>query len=159
MPDDTDAPSPPLPRSQRSATPLRDDRVASVRRARQTLIELWSDAYSQLPPKGISHRLLDYAAAYNEQVSEFGGLSVAARRELSKIATQLTDPVERSSRKSRPLPPGARLVREWQGAVHCVDSLDTGYLYRGIIYGSLSEIARLITGARWSGPRFFGTNR
>lgn len=30
------------------------------------------------------------------------------------------------------------------------------FLYQGKQYKSLSEIARLITGARWSGPRFFG---
>lgn len=28
--------------------------------------------------------------------------------------------------------------------------------YRGDRYESLSEIARLITGTRWSGPLFFG---
>jgi hypothetical protein len=40
-----------------------------------------------------------------------------------------------------------------------VDVLDTGFLYKDTIYGSLSEVARVITGARWSGPRFFGTRQ
>ena len=51
---------------------------------------------------------------------------------------------------------GTRLVREWQGTLHEVIVLDRGYLWKGKTYRSLSEIARSITGARWSGPRFFG---
>ena len=51
---------------------------------------------------------------------------------------------------------GTRLVREWHGATHYVEVEDTYYHYRGKNYQSLSSIARLITGTRWSGPRFFG---
>jgi hypothetical protein len=51
---------------------------------------------------------------------------------------------------------GTRLVREWGGMTHEVTIMDRGYAYRGRSYASLSEIARSITGARWSGPRFFG---
>ena len=56
------------------------------------------------------------------------------------------------------LDPGARLVREWNGVSHTVDVTDHGFEWRGERYGSLSAIAREITGARWSGPRFFGLN-
>ena len=52
--------------------------------------------------------------------------------------------------------PGTRLIREWQGQIHNVIAAERGYEYQGQLYGSLSEIARLITGTRWSGPRFFG---
>lgn len=52
--------------------------------------------------------------------------------------------------------PGARLIRDWNGTTHVVDVTETGYLYGGVTYRSLSVIARTITGARWSGPRFFG---
>jgi hypothetical protein len=48
------------------------------------------------------------------------------------------------------------LIREWHGIGHQVTIIDKGVLYRGEPYRSLSEIARRITGARWSGPRFFG---
>jgi hypothetical protein len=34
--------------------------------------------------------------------------------------------------------------------------LDDGYEYEGEVYASLTRIARIITGAHWSGPRFFG---
>ena len=50
---------------------------------------------------------------------------------------------------------GTRLVRGWGGVNHEVSILPKGFGYRGVVYRSLSEIARLITGARWSGPRFF----
>ena len=52
--------------------------------------------------------------------------------------------------------PGTRLVREWQGDVYEVTILPKGYLWQGRIYRSLSGIAQEITGAKWSGPRFFG---
>jgi hypothetical protein len=54
------------------------------------------------------------------------------------------------------LKPGAHIVREWRGTTHHVTILDDGVLFRGQRYGSLSEVARVITGSRWSGPRFFG---
>ncbi len=57
-----------------------------------------------------------------------------------------------------PLKPGVKLLREWQGKVHEVLALEDGrFAYSGKVWRSLSEIAREITGVRWSGPRFFGT--
>ena len=52
--------------------------------------------------------------------------------------------------------PGARLLRAWNGTTHVVDVLPDGYLWNGTRHRSLSAIARAITGARWSVPRFFG---
>ncbi|MEM6422200.1 MAG: DUF2924 domain-containing protein, partial [Pseudomonadota bacterium] len=54
------------------------------------------------------------------------------------------------------LKPGGRLVREWNGVSHVVDVTADGLIWRGERYRSLSAIALAITGARWSGPRFFG---
>ncbi len=51
---------------------------------------------------------------------------------------------------------GTRLVREWHGRSHVVDVVEQGFVYDGKTFKSLSAIARAITGARWSGPRFFG---
>jgi len=48
-----------------------------------------------------------------------------------------------------------RFVREWHGKEYAVDVLMGGYLYKNKRYKSLSEIAKLITGTHWSGPRFF----
>ena len=54
------------------------------------------------------------------------------------------------------LKPGMRLVREWRGQMHSVLVLENGFEYHDHRYRSLTEIARHITGAHWSGPRFFG---
>ena len=54
------------------------------------------------------------------------------------------------------LAPGMRLVRDWNGRRYCVDVGDKGFIFDGKTYSSLSAIARKITGAHWSGPRFFG---
>jgi hypothetical protein len=51
---------------------------------------------------------------------------------------------------------GARLIREWNGKTNIVDVLEGTFLFEGLEYASLSAIARKITGAHWSGPRFFG---
>ncbi len=52
--------------------------------------------------------------------------------------------------------PGTWLSRTWHGEVHQVIVLESGFEYRGVRYASLSAIASKITGAKWSGPRFFG---
>ena len=54
------------------------------------------------------------------------------------------------------LPPGTRLLRQWQDRTHHVTVLDGGFDYEGVRYRSLSAIARQITGTPWSGPAFFG---
>lgn len=64
-------------------------------------------------------------------------------------------------RKSREMPPrkltpGTRLVRDWHGIGHVVTVRDDGFDYDGRRWSSLTAIARAITGAKWSGPRFFG---
>ena len=124
---------------------------------RANLIEHWQQLYRSDPPKGLSSQLLIGAIAYEMQARRYGGLRPAVVRQLDKIARR-----DFSDQAGAPIPPaldpGARLVREWNGVSHTVDVTDHGFEWRGEHYGSLSEIAREITGARWSGPRFFGLN-
>jgi hypothetical protein len=126
--------------------------------SRAALIEAWLKAYGRSPPKGISTRLLELAAAYNAQARRFGGHKAATRQALHAIAAGNTKPSTPSVRNAKGTPsiPGTRLIREWHGKTHLVDVLESGVLYQGRTYRSLSEVARVITGARWSGPRFFG---
>jgi len=51
---------------------------------------------------------------------------------------------------------GTVLMREWHGKKHQVTVLEDGFLYRTKRFRWLSQIARLITGSRWTGPLFFG---
>ena len=125
---------------------------------RAGLVAAWTETHGGAPPKGISTRLLALAAEYNAQARQHGGLKASTCRALYSLATDRDEP---ETRTRRPPPaskatPGARLVREWHGQAHVVDVLDNAVLYRGRSYRSLSEVARIITGARWSGPRFFG---
>jgi hypothetical protein len=118
----------------------------------------WTSLFGRPPPKGMSRRLLELAAAYEEQARLHGGLKPAVRRRLLQAAQSTSG---RSKDEPRPLAPvtlspGSRLVREWHGRSHMVEVTEDGFLYEGQRCRSLSSIARRITGARWSGRRFFG---
>ncbi|MGE0665790.1 MAG: DUF2924 domain-containing protein [Sphingomonadales bacterium] len=122
--------------------------------SRDQLEALWETAYAGAPPKGLSRRLLVYAAAYNAQAKVQGSLAPATQRRLCKISAQASA-LKTTDAPKRSLSPGTRLVREWHGRFHTVDVCVTGFQYEGQVYRSLSEVARTITGARWSGRRFF----
>jgi hypothetical protein len=112
----------------------------------------WRAVHGAPPPKGMSRRLLLLALAYRLQADAYGALDLKTNRYLRAVAVGSPEAV-------RPLPalkPGMRLMREWNGRTHVVDVTDDGLLWSGETYPSLSAIARAITGARWSGPRFFG---
>ena len=77
-------------------------------------------------------------------------MTAALRARLDRIAAG-------EERKPSPtLQSGARLLREWNGTTHVVDVQPDGFVWNGSPHRSLSAIARAITGACWSGPRFFG---
>ncbi len=115
----------------------------------------WRALYDTEPPSRISRGLLTRALAYRLQEKEFGGLDSKTRRLLERVADDRTARPQRIA-IVRKAPSGTLLIREWQGKAHQVTMLDDGVTYRGRRYGSLSEVARLITGTRWSGPLFFG---
>jgi len=77
-----------------------------------------------------------------------GGISANTERRLKQIASGKT-PLAKAM-------PGSHLVREWNGRTYQVEVVDGGYVMDGKVWRSLSAIARHITGAHWSGPRFFG---
>ncbi len=120
------------------------------------LVEHWRAHYRSVSPKGISRRLLIRGIAYEMQAKRYGGLKPTPDRRLQMIANGTANG-DRGGRKATPrLQPGARLVREWYGANHVVEVIEGGFIWNGNRHRSLSAIARAITGARWSGPRFFG---
>ncbi len=114
---------------------------------RAALVERWTAAYGRPPPKGLSRRLLEYAAAWHLQAQAFGGLDPTVRRRLHRLARPVDDGTPRVCRDvgSKSPPPGSRLVREWHGQTHTVDVLETGFLCDGQHYGSLSLVASAIT--------------
>lgn len=102
------------------------------------------------PPPRLSLDLLRRALAYQLQADWFGGLSPKVEKLLQSSCSP------RTLNGHRKLEPGSQLVREWQGEMHVVDVIESGYRWNGERYTSLSAVAREITGTRWSGPRFFG---
>ena len=82
---------------------------------------------------------------------------MAARGKLRSLAQKYAENPQYVPVDVPRLKPGTSLTRIWKGVRYEVRVLaDGGYRYRGTDYDSLSEIAREITGTRWSGPRFFG---
>lgn len=108
----------------------------------------WAKKVRTTPPK-VSAGLLRLALAHHLQSKAIGGVTKAMERQLIEIA---------EGGAAIRIAPGSRLVREWRGKVHVVTVSDEGrYRWQDKDWNSLSEIARTITGTRWSGPAFFGT--
>ena len=112
----------------------------------------WRRLIKTKPSVRLSADLLRRAIAYRLQEAAFGGLRADAAKKLAAIATN-------SARRPASIKPGTTFIREWHGRTHTVRALDDGFEYQGRRYGSLTTIAREITGAAWSGPRFFGLVR
>ncbi len=96
------------------------------------------------------------AIAYRIKEKSRGGLKPATRRRLMQFAHDGANGSALAAAPSRTVKAGAVLVREWRGISHQVSVLEKGFCFRGRHYRSLSEVAREITGSRWSGPLFFG---
>lgn len=116
------------------------------------------DLYRTEPPKQISRDLLLRALGFGLQQNAYGGHNASLQRRLRSLADELRQTGSIEAKGAQTVKPGTRLIREWQGAVHEVTVSEDGYVYRDQRYRSLSQIARDITGTRWSGPVFFGLN-
>jgi plasmid stabilization system protein ParE len=127
--------------------------------SKAALSDLWKQFFHSAPSAELRRDLMIPILAYRMQEQEFGPLSARARerlRQLSRAFEEGSDPTAAGAPRIRP---GTRLVRQWGDRVHLVNVEARGYEYQGTRYRSLSEIARLITGTRWSGPLFFGIKR
>jgi len=137
--------------------PSISQRLASLPNlSKPALCELWQQLFKKVPPPLMRKDLMVRIVAHRLQEQEFGGVSDATCRRLRQLASVFeADPNATVSARPR-VKPGTRLVRQWEEEVHVVQVEAAGYEYKGARYESLSEIARLITGTRWSGPLFFG---
>jgi Protein of unknown function (DUF2924) len=123
---------------------------------REALKARWVEVFGA-PPGFRGHReLLRLILAYRLQENVERALKPRKRRQLQKLAEAHGQRNARPAPSATRLKPGTRLIREWRGKTYIVLVLDEAIEYGGKRYGSLSEIARTITGVRWSGPAFFG---
>ena len=124
---------------------------------RAELLAIWTATFDQ-PPTALrsSRELLASALAWQLQERKFGGLTAATKRKLRVLAR-----AHQRKKRSHQLPaastsirPGTVITKQWRGAQHVVMVLADGFQHRGAVYGSLSHVAREITGARWNGWGF-----
>lgn len=134
--------------------------LAEVARSfKSSLTDRYRKLFGRDPPKAFGPDLLRRSVAYRLQENAYGGLSKPAQRELNRLVRLMIARPDAKLRIPRQVQSGTELVREFKGKSHRVQIVQNGFLYEGKVYASLSEIARLITGTRWNGPRFFGLRR
>src|SRR5277367_2260201 len=112
------------------------------------------------PPAHLQRWLLMRVLAYRLQADVFGGLDKSVQRMLHSDKEQGSAmPFDRRAPQTRDgvgLKAGAMLVREWNGKLERVMILEGGVAWNGQTFGSLSQIAKAMTGTNWNGHRFFG---
>lgn len=117
---------------------------------------LWLETFGRPHPKSVQKGFLVAALGYRVQEDALGGLSKVLQRRLLRYAAEVQAKGRIGALNAPRIKPGTRLVREWGSDTHVVTALEAGFEYRGKRFGSLSEVARAVTGTRWSGPAFFG---
>jgi len=112
-------------------------------------------------PPNIPIGLLRLLYAQRVREHAYGGIPdwVLVEFDRALVESRMPREMKRVDSVRRSLSVGTRLVREWNGKTISVEVRQEGYLYADRLYGSLSEIARVVTGTHWSGPRFFGIKR
>ncbi|MEM9320680.1 MAG: DUF2924 domain-containing protein [Pseudomonadota bacterium] len=115
---------------------------------RNGCLKLWREMFGRSPPKYLSPPFMRRVLIYEVHSRALGGLSRMTEQRLKK-ASWGGSVVPKAKL-------GTMLVREWNGRTYQVEVIDGGYVMDGKSWRSLSAVARHITGARWSGPRFFG---
>ena len=112
--------------------------------------------YVGRPPKHISADLLRFRLAYELQARNLGGLNRSTQRRLAQLHNAFSTNPNWCPLPYRHLAVGTVLTKAWKGKLRQVTVLEDGFEYEGTLYPSLSEVAYIISGARRSGPAFFG---
>jgi hypothetical protein len=109
------------------------------------------------PPAAFGPDLLRRSIAGRIQEKAYGGLPRETQRLLNQMVRAMTQGGGNGRIElPRRIKPGSELVRTWKGQTYKVTVVVNGYSYGGTVFASLSEIANMITGTRWNGPKFFG---
>lgn len=139
--------------------PLADLRDATAAELRA----LWAQTRDASPPPSLSGRLLRLGLAWERQAARTGGESRADRRGWAAVEGRRAAgaPAVAAMSGAAPGGPGAgtRFLRSWGGETHEVFVREGAVEWNGRRYGSLSAVARAITGSRRNGPRFFGLRK
>jgi hypothetical protein len=124
----------------------------------------WRNHLGGLAPAHLPRWLLLRMLAFRIQAATLGDLDKATLRLLRSSkddggGSPGARPFETrgpTTREGIGLKSGALLVREWKGNLERVMVLEKGFAWNGSTYGSLSQVAKVMTGTNWNGHRFFG---
>ncbi len=126
---------------------------------RAELAKAWTAAYGTPPFRGARKPSLLRGLAYHIQCKSYGALHKSSQKSLMRIACSEKVPISKPKTVTPKTKVGAQLVREWNGQTYSVHVTDKGFVMNDVTYNSLSSVAKAITGAHWSGPRFFGVSQ
>ena len=152
------------PRRPEGVLALDDMIAALVELDANGLCLQWRNHLGGTPPAQLPRWLLMKILAYRIQATAFGGLDKETLRVLRqpkgrRLGSSDLHPFEAriaTTREGTKLKAGALLAREWNGRIERVMILDKGFAWNGETYGSLSQVAKAMTGTSWNGHRFFG---
>lgn len=120
------------------------------------LRDCWRRTFGRLAQAGLGRDFMVRVLAYRLQADSLGDLDRKTARTLEQLAAGNAEAVARDRSPGRNLQPGTELVREYQGQHHRVSVVQDGFAWNGATYGTLSGVAKAITGSNWNGYAFFG---
>ena len=129
--------------------------------SKEALAEIWSTEFGQVPFDKLNRGFLIKHLIYREQLKQFGAMPQGSQKLLDKLVakyktTKCLKSNDINASTAFSIQAGTKLIREFKGEKHEVCALENGFEYRGKAYGSLSAIAKAITGTKWNGKVFFG---
>jgi hypothetical protein len=134
--------------NQSTENSVRRQLLALTQMDKEELISKWQDLFGTTPPE-YGTLFMRKRLAHRIQELFYGGLP-------DMLKTQMLSQKKLQKRNAGILKPGNRIVREWHGEKHEVIIRNNGVEYQGVIYHSLTAVAKKITGGHWNGRHFFG---
>lgn len=146
-----------VPSPMRPADPAVETELDRLAKAPIAALRLrYRELFRSEPPPAFGPDLLRRSIAQRIQEKAYGGLSRPTQRLIDQLAKAIAAKPNNQLELPRRIKPGSELVRTWKGKTYRVVVQEKGFAYDGNTYASLSEIASLIAGTNWNGPRFFG---
>ena len=136
--------------NQATETSVRRQLLALTQMDKEELVAKWQDLFGTTPPE-YGTLFMRERLAHRIQELFYGGLP-------EMLKNQMLSQKKLQKRNAGILKPGNRIVREWHGVKHEVIIRNNGVEYQGVIYRSLTAVAKKITGGHWNGRHFFGVN-
>lgn len=129
------------------------------------LVERYTTAFGK-PPRVKHKEWLWKRIAWKLQEQRLGGLSKVAKARLESLIAQIDIRIDRSEATTTlrdcaaGMPEaGTVLTRRWRGQEVRVTVLERGFDHEGVVYRSLSAVAKAITASHWNGKLFFGLSK